>query len=468
MSNEKNKRKRSSKEKRVLIASVIVAGTIVAGSTFAWFTSSDTVTNKLSASGEYGVAIAESFEPTENWIPGQNIKKEAYAMNTGNVDAFVRMWLTGNLRVVTESNSGVGITDFKQYVAPNSQDATRIIDGDMSGHFSKMLSNDATYFRVLDENERKVMQTPYLAYAEGNYSYKDAKTNGVIDGTAFTDGSKVVSINSGEFTPKQTGLYIFRRVLNSDTTEYSGYYCSVDADNKITYYALVDKSTRSGTGQEYNENREIYIKNLTGTSGDSLVSAINQISVRTANRSILDNDDLSWKYTTPANAAASPFNSTNPYFVVSIKNPTDSSNQSSIKFNIELSNIGDGTEGGKWQPVSTGTGDDTSKYTFYYTDDVQSGGVTKELIKNVQLDTGLKEGAYISFDFDLDVNLDSIQIFKDDANVEGTTNVIPAAGWATTNANVTAAKIADATDVTHAADGKEISTIKWTAATNNG
>ena len=35
MSNEKNKRKRSSKEKRVLIASVIVAGTIVAGSTFA-------------------------------------------------------------------------------------------------------------------------------------------------------------------------------------------------------------------------------------------------------------------------------------------------------------------------------------------------------------------------------------------------------------------------------------------------
>ena len=64
--------------------------------TFAWFTSQDEVTNRLSASANYGVTIAEDFTPPENWVPGQEINKDVGAVNTGNIDAFVRVWLEGN------------------------------------------------------------------------------------------------------------------------------------------------------------------------------------------------------------------------------------------------------------------------------------------------------------------------------------------------------------------------------------
>lgn len=66
-------KKKSSREKRVLIASLLVAAVMVGGSTIAWFTSKDEVTNRLSASANYGVSIAEDFQPPEDWVPGQTI-----------------------------------------------------------------------------------------------------------------------------------------------------------------------------------------------------------------------------------------------------------------------------------------------------------------------------------------------------------------------------------------------------------
>ncbi len=110
-------KKKTSRQKRTLIGAVCVAAVIMAGSTFAWFTSQDEVTNRLSASAEYGVAIAESFQPPENWVPGQEINKDAAAVNTGNVDAFVRMWLDGDMRLLNRSASattGANVTDFKK------------------------------------------------------------------------------------------------------------------------------------------------------------------------------------------------------------------------------------------------------------------------------------------------------------------------------------------------------------------
>ena len=110
MKNDVSKKK-TSKEKRVLIAALCIAASVIAGSTFAWFTSQDEVTNRLSASAAYNVTIAEDFTPPEEWVPGQTIKKEVSAINTGNVDAFVRMWLTGDMKLVNEGN-GVVYTSF--------------------------------------------------------------------------------------------------------------------------------------------------------------------------------------------------------------------------------------------------------------------------------------------------------------------------------------------------------------------
>ena len=66
-----------------------------ARTTFAWFTSKDEVTNRLSAQADYGVSIVESFTPPKNWVPGQEINKDVYAVNTGNIDAFVEEEVSG-------------------------------------------------------------------------------------------------------------------------------------------------------------------------------------------------------------------------------------------------------------------------------------------------------------------------------------------------------------------------------------
>ena len=80
---------KSKRRRKVLGASCILAALIIAGSSFAWFTSKDEVTNRLSANADYGVSIVESFAPPENWLPGQEVNKDVYAVNTGNVAAFV-------------------------------------------------------------------------------------------------------------------------------------------------------------------------------------------------------------------------------------------------------------------------------------------------------------------------------------------------------------------------------------------
>lgn len=100
------KKKKSAKQRRVLIVALIVAVAIVAASTFAWFSSKDEVTNRLTASANYNVSIVEDFQPPADWLPGQTINKDVAAVNTGNVDAFVRMWLDGKLRLLKEDAVG--------------------------------------------------------------------------------------------------------------------------------------------------------------------------------------------------------------------------------------------------------------------------------------------------------------------------------------------------------------------------
>lgn len=437
------KQKKSGKEKRVLIGAIGVAAVIVAGSTFAWFTSTDEVTNKLSASGEYGVAITEDFTPPVDWIPGQSVKKEAGAVNTGNVDAFVRMWLTGTMRLVTEK-TGTTVTDFE----------TKELGGAELGGLFKYkdaAENSNTYYRQLSESERGIMQTSELVYAEDKFTYTVEKTGEEKTLTSFTDGNGAVKIvDSKSFEPQGEGLYIFRRNTSGDT-EYSGYYCKKIGD-EIICFALVDNTSIVGDDQIKN----VYIKGLSNKSGTALISAIengSDLSVRNATETTINKDALVWTYHEGGDSTTSPFKTENPYFVVSLNqdDSTLSAQQKSIQINIELQNIGDGTVADCWQPIDNAG----QNYTFYYTNDLQSGATSNSLVKQVQLDTNLKEGAYVAFDFDLDVNLDSIQIVKDTDNVESAASITSgwsvATGISATNATPTATNSA-----------KEISVIKWT------
>ncbi|MCD8219314.1 MAG: BsaA family SipW-dependent biofilm matrix protein [Ruminococcus sp.] len=105
MTNTKQKSKKSAKQKRVLAAAILLAAIITVGASFAWFTSSDTVTNKLSASGSYGVAVTEDFTPVDDWTPGQPVNKDVSTINTGNIDAYVKVTLSNAIDLVVYGTS---------------------------------------------------------------------------------------------------------------------------------------------------------------------------------------------------------------------------------------------------------------------------------------------------------------------------------------------------------------------------
>lgn len=147
-----NKKKKSAREKRILIASLVIAATIVAGSTFAWFSSKDEVTNRLSANSSYNVAIGETFEPPENWAPGQTVDKDAYAVNTGNVGAIARMWVDGSLRVMNYSNDANTMSytvneGSGSFAVGDLADVTN--SNLVAAGFTKMSADGKSYFRTL-------------------------------------------------------------------------------------------------------------------------------------------------------------------------------------------------------------------------------------------------------------------------------------------------------------------------------
>lgn len=78
------------------------AAAVLVGGTLAWFTSTDTVTNKFKAGGNgsdtttTGVEIWENFQKAEalKILPGTTIDKEVQAQNTATYNSLIRVKLT--------------------------------------------------------------------------------------------------------------------------------------------------------------------------------------------------------------------------------------------------------------------------------------------------------------------------------------------------------------------------------------
>ena len=158
--------------------------------TFAWFTSQDEVTNRLSASADYGVSIVESFAPPAEWLPGQEVNKDVYATNTGNVTAMVKEEVNGRLAITYE----VDEKDFS--------------DGCVK----------------LTEEER------YAVEAGSFLAYKPSDSVAVIGNQIVTrPGDQTVPVST-DFEPDKEGLYVFRRYIKvnaddkSEEFTYDGYY----------------------------------------------------------------------------------------------------------------------------------------------------------------------------------------------------------------------------------------------------
>jgi alternate signal-mediated exported protein len=369
------KKKKTSKQKRVLTTSIILAMLIVAGGTFAWFTSKDEVTNKLSASNDYNVTVGESFTPPSQWTPGQTVEKKVQVLNTGNTDAFVKLELK-NVIDVTVDDTAIDLTDFSE--------------------------NDTAKYVALSEDEAISIQ------AGGTLVYSPKNTNGteiaIESGTLY-----VLPKSNGDSDNYDDGLYIFRRQISEKTTtidntetveytyKYAGYYKYGD-----TYYAVDTTSVKDTT---------------------SLTSA----KIKTVKK--LSNQELVFNYSNAVYDAKKENVTDKTYYVkATYKGTNADSTDDDIVINIYL----DPTELANWTLLKGNNQDDP--YIFYYKNVLKAEGTDKtagktgNLITSVELDNSVKSEAYKDFDYYLTVSVDSAQVTADDLYV----TAVNAQDWAAT------------------------------------
>lgn len=491
-----NTKKKSAKEKRILVASIIVAATIVAGSTFAWFTSKDEVTNRLSASAKYDVSIAEDFQPPEEWVPGQTINKDVSAVNTGNVDAFVRMWLEGEMSVMNKvalNNSTAVPATVSAGLGFTATDASDKMKG-----LGFAYKDDSNYYRVLSKTERananlngtddavndntysevkSVQAGGYLVAAPENAKWTytveqqteltlsddtvEVVAAGTIVGTTGATGAaKIVKgnapcvIDSDTFVPETPGLYIFRRNIAlgganaADTYEYSGYV--FDGTN---YFALANDTL--GKSDYTLPVGAVTVATNTEPQKEPLTYNIDNTKIKlyTATEKIIKNDDLTWEYQAATGTAPAKLTAT---YNGGTDGDTDAKKADDIVIDVALANIG--TEGQTWTAKTA----DGKTATFYYNDDVEAGDSTAQLVDSVTLSDKTTQHAFIAFDFDLNVFLESVQVTMGENGNEKTTPVEDA-----TNGQFVAAPKGDGTtrqgvgSYATAQDAAEIADIAW-------
>lgn len=75
-----------------LIFTVAFSCVMVLGSTYAWFTSADSITNEFRGT-RLAAEIQENFIPNYTWSPGTDTKKEVWVKNIGDTPAFIRVSL---------------------------------------------------------------------------------------------------------------------------------------------------------------------------------------------------------------------------------------------------------------------------------------------------------------------------------------------------------------------------------------
>ena len=236
------KSNQKSKERKLLVATLALAALIVGGSTFAWFTSTDLVTNKLSSTGGLRVVATESFDRPDNWTPEVTVKKEVGALNAGNIDAFVRLGLPKTQATVTRLSDGATV-NFNAINAEALKDA------------------------------KEITRDEAIALQAGAYL--------VFSKNALVDDSQEQTIDSSTL-PNKTGLYIFRRKEGTETVdgvakttyEYSGYVYDETGDKFYLVKAITDQEGKYNSAKYVTEtkNSEVPEVNYTKVNSDNFIT----------------------------------------------------------------------------------------------------------------------------------------------------------------------------------------------------
>ena len=412
------------------------------------------------------------------------INKDVSAVNTGNVDAFVRMWLEGEMSVMKKLPIA-STTAIPNSIADKLGLHETTENSTMYNLGFKFYDNDKKYYKVLGTTERtnpdlngtnaatddndysevkSVQAGSYLVYAptDAKWYYTaeqqteivnkngenamvakdkiiDSKNITAGEGEPYVDALLNVDsncpIDSDTFTPVTPGLYIFRRnvaleVANTaDAYEYSGYV--FDGTN---YFALCND--KEGNSDYTLPSGAVTITEYTEPQKEPLTYTLDMTKIKlyTAFETIVSNDDLTWTYTEDDTKLTATYNG-----------GTDDTDDD-ISIDIALDNIG--TTGETWTCIAA-----TEKMaTFYYNNDVEAGDSTAKLVDSVTLSKDTKQEAFIAFDFDLNVFLESVQITKNEDGLEMTTPVEAGGTFAGTTGNAspayaTAQEIAEIVDI---------------------
>lgn len=413
----KKSKQKAKKERRVLIAALLVAAITIAGSTFAWFSSKDEVTNRLTATANYGVSIVEDFKPTENMTPGQEVNKDVSAVNTGSVDAFVRLGIENMLSFTKSSGTSVTLgeatttyyyTDGTSGNVNNADVAYALKDFDVSYTVagSEVELSDHEY---TDANGNLVANEVSLIQAGGELVVEAGKAVAVTN-QPIKSGDDTDSDYSGndQYTPTTTGLYIFRRTYyegNGTTVKYAGYWYNETTDK---YYAL---ETTNGT---------VYLPDGAVTETASIVTNLDasKIQVKTTQTTSAaaakDNVTMSFvKYENNAYTAVTAENTAQATHIMAVYDTdTEHDTGEEITFYIKL----DDDWATNWTYVEKANIDPAQGKAlgyFYLNDDLEAGATSPKLINSVTLDSGVTQQAFTDLTYDINVVLDSVQVTAD-------------------------------------------------------
>ena len=478
--------------RRVLGASCILAALIVAGASFAWFTSSDEVTNQLTATSDYGVSVVEDFTPPKDMTPGQEVNKDVAAVNTGSVGAFVRMSLDNSINMSVLS--GTGVTDAEDvatnyYVDPVSGNITTTQPDGVTTEvytlkdFKITLPNDTSKLVTLnamettDSNGKVTANEVTTLMAGGQVVVAEGKAvapenQAVRSGDDVNNGYAIVYSAGGKKYVKEsdqwfelvadntTGAGVYKKAATAEATKPTG--LTVDSlardfsgngqyqvqNNGLYLFRRTDNSgTKKYSGFYYNDgkfyklatennNNSTYVDATTITEdAKGVVNSIEGLKVLTLTDGINDaTTGAAWSYKIGDLGANDVFteNADGNYIQAVYKQTT--STDPGVVFFIKLADgwrtSWDFVDGMEVTDKTAG-----SVGYFYYKDKLEAGQTSTKLIDSVKLSSAMTNRDFFDLTYDLKVKLDTVQVTKDDQGNETATAV--GNGWATPTLNET-------------------------------
>jgi len=303
---------KSKRRRKVLGASCILAALIIAGSSFAWFTSKDEVTNRLTATADYGVSIVEDFVPPKAMTPGQTVNKDMSVVNTGSIDSVVRVSLANaiNATRLTAQDLTTTIQSGKTWTVKDTGEKVELATGGTVGGSGTTYTAPAIpegqtrVYDILDFNTAPTTLSYNKTYVELS-PFEKTNADGTKEANEVTTlmaGGQVVVAGGKSVAPEyQTvrsgddingGFVVIYKASNDkyyalgdDISKTSGSYYEVTKDNSTNgvYSIAADTATDpaptglevaalardySGTGEYVPQNAGLYLFKRSATIVD--------------------------------------------------------------------------------------------------------------------------------------------------------------------------------------------------------